>query len=571
MPSFSGISKFYDNRQCVVTVSLDDFEGNTSAWQSCLSMLTQKRLFYTIGAITNYTDWSYAQYWLDQGYAEIASHSRTHVSLPYADLADYESAEIASRTAELTCGFPMLIYPPDYESQINGSKRDIIGNLTLPAFWRNGNQQYVYAWIEPFGQCDETTRQYLGASGYLCDRSITTNGVMNYSFDSWDESNGLFYPSSYSVEIGKPSWGVGGSSVQYLNNEFDNAYKDGGIYHLMAHPGDVDWSSGEYADAHTTYISNRTDVWYVPFGLLYLYHWMDVKSIPQVTGLTSGNDQKFVISINDTDHANYGASYPLTYVFDIPSDWATTNAYYRFSQSDPWLPIANENSTDFFNGVTASRFDLTLHKDYVSIPFGNSSDNIFLKILHWPMPQFNVTPSQLLVERGRIASYSWSVALKNSGSSILHSPSISIVDSRVQITPARVNLTDISGQETASADFSVAAPSVIQLGSENVTLEADYIDSSGSPQTETWEAPIRVTNLGANINFSANPSVVKKGGTIMLSALLFDDNANPIPGQLISFVAENSFGGYSLTDFVGNASLLYTATRCWNTCLNGGI
>jgi hypothetical protein len=446
----------------------------------------------------------------------------------------------------------------DYEWQINGSKQDIIDNLTLPALWRNGNLQYVYAWIEPFGQYDETTRQLLGASGYLCDRTVASNEAINYSFDEWDEYNGLFYPSGYSVEMGNPSWNGNWTSVQLLNRVFDNAYEAGGIYHLIAHPASVNWSIGGYADQHTTYISNRTDVWYVPFGLLYLYHWMATRDIVQVASLVNGNQQEFAISINSTNHLTYGAAYPLTYVFNIPSDWTGVYAYCCNKQSGPWVPVESMNSSDFFNGVSAVRFDANDHKAYVSVPFGNSSDDIFLKILRSPMPSINLNPSGLSVERGRNTSAILSVGLKNSGINIVYSPSISVVDSiGLQINPAQVNLTDIAGQGTGSAEFSVVAPSTVQLGSDNVAFQINYVDFTGSPQTETWDAPVTITKLGANVKFAVNPSSVKKGGTIELNAALFDDNANPIPGQSVSFLAAGSFLGSATTDLAGNAMFRY--------------
>ncbi|PDM26963.1 hypothetical protein CP083_01260 [Candidatus Bathyarchaeota archaeon B24-2] len=390
---YVGIAKYYDNRKCVVTVSLDDLVHNTSAWENCLSMLTRKRIYHTAAVITNYTvgvipglnrstDWNYIQYWVNQGFTEVASHSRNHVHTPYDGRAD----------KWIIINRGVWIPTVSYEWQINGSKNDIIGNLTLPAWWRYGEREYVYAWIEPYGSCDSTARRWLGECGYLCDRGFRPHAPPDYDFAAWDSANGLFSTVGYSVEMGTPRWG-GESSPQSLNHKFEVAYDNGGIYHLLAHPTYVDWSEGGYADQHTDYISNRTDVWYVPLGLLYLYHWVDVRNVTHVSSTGSGQNKVFRISIDETDHENYGVSYPITYVFKIPSDWTTVYVYYRYRKTDPWILMENKSSEDFFNGVNASRFDLNDHKAYVSVGFSDISHEVYLQLRYTPLESTQVEES----------------------------------------------------------------------------------------------------------------------------------------------------------------------------------
>ena len=388
-PVYVGIAKYYDNRKCVVTLSLDDLVYNTSAWENCLSMLTKKRIYHTAAIITNYTvgtipglnrsiDWEYIQYWVNQGFTEAASHSRNHVHAPYDGRIDKLRG----------------VWRPtvSYEWQINGSRNDIIGNLTLPAWWRYGEREYVYAWIEPYGSCDSTVRRWLGDCHYLCDRGFRPHAPPEYDFAVWDSANGLFSTLGYFVEMGTPRWG-GDSSPQSLNHKFDIAYKNGKIYHLLAHPTYVDWSEGSYADQHTDYISNRTDVWYVSLGLLYLYHWVEVRNITDVTSTGSGQNKVFKIEINGTDHENYGVSYPITYVFDLPSDWTSGYVYYRYRETDPWILMANKSSEDFFNGINASRFDFNDHKAYVSVGFSDISHEIYLQLRYTPLESTHVEES----------------------------------------------------------------------------------------------------------------------------------------------------------------------------------
>lgn len=302
-PVYIGIAKYYDNRKAVVTITLDDFVQNTSAWQACLSTLTDNNLYYTIGVITNHSkidvDWKFLQYWLDRGYAEIASHSRNHVHVPYDGRPDpYNNVPTVS-----------------YEWQINGSRHDIIGNLTLPKWQRCGEKEYVYVWIEPYGVSDEKVRRWLGDTLYLADRLAPSADI--YNFAGWDAVNGLFHRVGYTIEMGNVPWPGGTTSVLLLNTKFDTAYNKGGIYHLVMHPELVSWEEGSYAYKHLAYISNRTDVWYVPFGLLYLYRLAYISDVIEVTSAGSGVDKVFTIEISENAHKNYGFSYPITYMFEI--------------------------------------------------------------------------------------------------------------------------------------------------------------------------------------------------------------------------------------------------------------
>lgn len=388
-PIYVGIAKYYDDRKCVVTSSQDDLYTNTSSWHNCLSMLTEKKIHHTISIITNLTDWNFVQYWVNQGCTEAASHSRNHVHAPYIGTDPYNGRARIS-----------------YEWQINGSKNDIIGNVTLPNWWRSGNKEYVYAWIEPFGSSDVTVRQWLGDTHYLGDRGISS-GI--YDLALWDSKNELFNRIGYTVEMGRPPWG-GDSSVSSLNSKFNTAYTNSKIYHFMTHPVHVDWSNGSYADQHTDYICNRTDVWYVPLGLLYLYHWAKVRNVTNTTSTGSGENKVFKISINETSHLNYGVSYPITHVFDIPSDWTSGYVYYRYSTTQPWALMTNKNREEFFNGINASRFDFTSHKAYVSVGFNNVSHNIYLHLRCTPLVldatvDFPIYGLNLASKGKRISSY----------------------------------------------------------------------------------------------------------------------------------------------------------------------
>ena len=384
-PSYYGIADYYDDRRAVVTVTADDYQvGQEDYFDVMGSMLMEKHIYFTgainsgLDGVLDSPDWGQIQSLLDQGYLEAGSHSRTHP----------------------------LVYP-DYDSEIGGCKADIIGNLTLPSFYSYGDNEYVYSWIEPWGYSNDTLREKVGEYRYLCDRGYPEDGI--YDWVTWDSSNGLFNRVGYSIQMEDDVWS-GTIDPDTLNGAFDVAYSSGGIYHLFLHPDGVDWSEGEYADEHTTYISNKTDVWYVPFGLLYLYHWIDTQDIVEVDPL---GDNVFQVSIDSDDRDNYGAKYPVTYVFDIPPDWSDPTVNYRFQIGDSWKPMDIKTSSDFFNGVNAVRFDLDNNKAYVSIGFDNISNDIYLQIndltVNTPPEASNlaITPGSPLTTDDLVGSYDY--------------------------------------------------------------------------------------------------------------------------------------------------------------------
>jgi len=346
-PVYSMIAKYYDNRKAVVTVTADDWNSSPeNCFEDMCAMLSAKHIYFTGGIITSYISspvWTQIQYWLNQGYLEAASHSRTHPHISY----------------------------DDYDYEIGGSKDDIIGNLALPPLFSFDSNEYVYTWIEPYGESDGTVRQKLGFYKYLADRY--THSYDNF-YATWDSANGLFDRIGVSVVLEDNKDPVS------LNSIFDDVYNAGGIYHLFCHPRSIDWQLNQYADLHTSYISGRFDVWYVNFGLLHLYRWIATQSTVQMTSTGSGQDKIFKISISSMDRQNYGARYPVTYVFDIPSSWTSGYVHYRYQESDPWVLMKNKSPTDFFNGIDASRFDFANHKAYVSVAFGDVSNDIYLQI-----------------------------------------------------------------------------------------------------------------------------------------------------------------------------------------------
>jgi hypothetical protein len=277
--NYSNISNYYDNRKAVVTSTGDDWVGNelpNNAFKTACDTMASKHLWFTAGIITmsaNITDYNLPPNWTDiqnkvsQGYIEPASHSRTHQYPPYAN----------------------------YSSEIEGSKQDILNNLTLPAFNRKGSIQYLYAWFDPQGQSDNSSITQVGLSYYLIDRGT----VANNNFTSWNSTYGL-YRVGNSVRMGSD----GSVFLSDLNSAFDSVYNNRGIYHLFMHPGIVDFSQSSYADQHLDYIKERKDVWYVASGHLYEYHFVPDQNIISVSQVGLNITEEIIADEHGTINPN---------------------------------------------------------------------------------------------------------------------------------------------------------------------------------------------------------------------------------------------------------------------------
>ena len=243
---FKRISKYYDNRQAAVTVTADDWAdySNEKFIQACQNFRSYN-LWYSVAIITRWINdqntWNAIQNQLDEGFIEVLSHSRTHPYVPYADL----------------------------ESEVVGSKEDIIEKLNLLNQNRSGSNEYVYAWVAPFGNYSEAIDTMTSKAKYLVSRMFTYDDIY---FSNWNSDLNKFDPVGGSMEVGNSShWGS--TDINEMNITFDNAISSNGVYHLITHPNILEWNKN-FTWSHLEYISNRKDIWYVGFGHLYLYRFI---------------------------------------------------------------------------------------------------------------------------------------------------------------------------------------------------------------------------------------------------------------------------------------------------------
>lgn len=244
--TFQNICRYYDNRQSVVTLTADDWKDYTNqAFIQTIHILRSYNLPVTTGIITSgctSAGWQSIQSELDLGLVEAASHTRTHVEPPY----------------------------PDPTGEIIGSKQDLLTNLRMPPAFRKGSQGYVYTWIAPYGWSQPDMEALVSQGRYIIDRgTFASNG----EFSAWSETDRRYVMAGKTAEMG-PFWG-GMTDAPSLNALFDQTLSGGEIYHLMMHPiilADSNlWAKPDLRQ-HLAHISNRTNVWYVNFGTLYVYH-----------------------------------------------------------------------------------------------------------------------------------------------------------------------------------------------------------------------------------------------------------------------------------------------------------
>lgn len=244
---YLGTSEYYDNRKAVVTITGDDWADycNTKFIQACTNFRSYN-LWYSVAVITgsnwlSNNSWNDIQTQVDLGLVEVVAHSRTHPYIPYIDT----------------------------EGEVLGSKQDLIDNLDLSGHNSSGENEYIYAWVAPFGEYDSAIDTMTSVGKYLISRLFYWNDNI---FSDWDSELNKFDPVGASIEVGS-SYYWGSTNIEELNNTFDNVIESNGIYHLMTHPNILEWNE-DFTWDHLEYISNKKDIWYVGFGHLYLYRFL---------------------------------------------------------------------------------------------------------------------------------------------------------------------------------------------------------------------------------------------------------------------------------------------------------
>ncbi|MCK5455634.1 MAG: hypothetical protein KAI45_00820, partial [Melioribacteraceae bacterium] len=248
--SYQGITKYYDNRDAVVTSTADDWKDycDYKFVESCREF-RKRKMWLSTAIITHWCSedtWNNIQTQIDSGYVEAIAHSRNHPHTPYAD---------------------------NY-SEVYGCKVDILNELVLPKQFRYKDNEYVYVWIAPFGNYDSDVDDVVSKSKYLVSRMYN----MDYhTLPTWDSEKEKFDSIGVSLEIGPTEifgdpW-PGTDDIDVLNSTFDSVTTAGKVYHAMIHPN-TDVYLEDYFHQHLDYISGRNNIWYAATGHLFLYQML---------------------------------------------------------------------------------------------------------------------------------------------------------------------------------------------------------------------------------------------------------------------------------------------------------
>jgi len=249
---FEEICEYYDARKAVVTWTADDWWlAEKVPHEAMCCAMRARNIWVSDGLGCGYSIYGDpfsavdVQAQLDLGCLEVASHSMTHPWCPYGD----------------------------YDSEIGGSRDQIFAKLVLPAHYRKGGTERLPLWIEPYGDWDATVGAKLGTYDYLCDRLYnylspgqgTGWAAWNVGWNHYNRI-GFYFLVQDSYEHDLPTLKAG----------FDTVYAAGGIYHCMTHPQAVaDWTDSGYFCLHLDWMKDKKDVWYVPFGAMYMYHYLE--------------------------------------------------------------------------------------------------------------------------------------------------------------------------------------------------------------------------------------------------------------------------------------------------------
>ena len=159
-----------------------------------------------------------------------------------------------------------------------------------------GIREYIYAWVAPFGEYDDSIDIMTSNGKYLVSRLFNYN---ENDFSEWNTDLNKFDPVGGSIELGN-SYYWGSTNINELNNSFDNAYSLGKVYHLITHPNILDWDE-DFTWNHLEHISNRKDIWYVGFGHLYLYRLLSNSDHSANLHATNFTPSPLIINL----HKNY--------------------------------------------------------------------------------------------------------------------------------------------------------------------------------------------------------------------------------------------------------------------------
>lgn len=271
---YIGLTRYLNHAHAVVTHTIDD---STRFVPQCIDTMDKYAIKATIFVSTQVSPiarlWPRLEQAIKNGH-EIGSHSRRH-QCQWPD----------------TFPFCFRAYT-DYE--ISGSRNDIL---------RHTSQPYVWSWCYPCGNCNsfDFVHRKLARAGYIVARNYPGEAEDHHIMPNLQTYDIDPYNATY-TEVVQKQGGIaksGRTNIAEINAKFDEVYARGGIYNFMSHPQWLDFGPDKFYERHLAYLGGRSDIWYVPMGLLYAYH--TVREHTKVSALDPRQFKARFVVYNDLD------------------------------------------------------------------------------------------------------------------------------------------------------------------------------------------------------------------------------------------------------------------------------
>jgi len=284
--TFDSVSRYYDNRKCAYTLSLDNWGCNARAHPGAPWRGT------TCDESDNY---------------QAALHVCRSFHLPASIAINSRSAggeavwktmqeELDRRDASWEPAVHGWTHPKDrqtylihgYRQEILGCREDILRRLRHIPYG-----QYVFEHILTTGYVDETILA-TDAGEFLFVRGFNwLDNPQSTDFAPWNKRYGFYGVGGLNtkgydrwLERREPKGRYYAADVAELNQAFDKVHRSGGIFYALWHPDrfnnsvlydprpGIDGVQGSTLMHHLAHVANRKDVWYVANGWMYSYRYV---------------------------------------------------------------------------------------------------------------------------------------------------------------------------------------------------------------------------------------------------------------------------------------------------------
>jgi len=165
----------------------------------------------------------------------------------------------------------------------------------------------------------------------------------------------------------------------------------------------------------------------------------------------------------------------------------------------------------------------------------------------------NWSPISVNIPVGKASPTSLTVTFTNGGNDYMRNTIVSIANpSGMEVNPPSQALGDIPKGESRTTSFLIRAPETLSPGQYTLTFKIEYDDFKGGHHIETKPAPVNVVKQETRIDLSVNPSAIKVGEAVKITATLSNGEGNPLRDEQINFFLDSNLLGSSVTDESGN-------------------